>query len=159
MADEGSRGGTRVVVVVAIVGLLSTLSASLVTGVLTVVAGNVQFENQRAAESENKRREVYANYQNSVTKVCQVDAEVYGFGKPPTTEEKAGLAKINAALINVINLNGQVQLFAHSEQMQKAADELTKTMVADPDQICGSNAAFLESQHRLIDAAKADLQQ
>ena len=88
MADEGSRGGTRVVVIVAIVGLLSTVVASLATGILTIVAANVQFDKQRSAESQDKRREVYANYQNSVTKVCQVVGDVYAFGDPPLRRQK-----------------------------------------------------------------------
>jgi hypothetical protein len=159
MADEDGRGGTRVVVIVAIVGLLSTLGASLVGGGLTIVAANVQFDNQRSAESQDKRREVYANYQNSVTKVCQVNDEVYGFGAPSAKEQKAGGARIEAAISEVVNFNGQVQLFAHSEEIRTAADELTRKMVDDFDLICGSNEGFFESQHRLIVAAKADLEQ
>ena len=159
MADEGSRGGTRVVVIVAIVGLLSTVVASVATGILTIVAANVQFDNQRSAESQDKRREVYASYQNSVTKVCQVNDEVYGFGTPSAKEQKAGGPRIEAAISEVVNLNGQVQLFAHSEEIRTAADELTRKMVNNFDLICGSNEGFLESQHGLIVAAKADLEQ
>ena len=159
MAEEGSRGGTRVVVIVAIVGLLSTVVASLATGILTIVAANVQFDNQRSAESQDKRREVYANYQNSVTKVCQVNEEVYGFGTLSAKEEKAGVTRITAAIFEMVNLNGQVQLFAHSEEIRTAADELTRKMVEDIDLICGQSEGFLESQRGLIVAAKADLEQ
>ena len=159
MADEGSRGGSRVVVIVAIVGLLSTVVASLSTGILTIVAANVQFDNQRSAESQDKRREVYANYQNSVTKVCQVNDEVYGVGTPSAKEQKEGGPRIIAAIYEMVNLNGQVQLFAHSEEIRTAADELTRKMVNDIDLICGKSEAFLESQNGLIAAAKADLEQ
>ena len=159
MADEDGRGGTRVVVIVAIVGLLSTVVASLATGILTIVAANVQFDKQRSAESQDKRREVYANYQNSVTKVCQVNDEVWGFGTPSAKEQKAGGARIEAAIAEMVNLNGQVQLFAHSEEIRTAADEVTRKMVQDFDLICAQNEDLLESQHGLIVAAKADLEQ
>ena len=59
----------------------------------------------------------------------------------------------------MVNLNGQVQLFAHSEEIRTAADELTRKMVNDIDLICGKSEAFLESQRGLIVAAKADLEQ
>ena len=61
-------------------------------------------------------------------------------------------------MVEMINLNGQVQLFAHSDEMRNTADELTKKMAEDPGPICDMKT-FLESQHGLIEAAKVDLEQ
>ena len=160
MADEGNRSATSVVVIVAIVGLISTLGAAALTGYWADRNLARNFELQNYAKSVDQRRDIYVNYNKSRTNVCQVVIDEFGSG-PPRSEKQA-LDKVNAALVDLINLNVQIQLFARTPEMQEIARDMTNIMVNTPikdyDKVCDNNL-FLESQSRFVKAATTDLEE
>jgi type II secretory pathway pseudopilin PulG len=76
MADKADRSGAPfVVVVVAIVGLLSTIGAAALSGYWANRSVERQFESQRSAELQDQRREVYANYLRTTSQFCTAIGE------------------------------------------------------------------------------------
>jgi hypothetical protein len=78
MADDANRGGTRVVVIVAIIGLLSTVGASALGGYWGSKSAEVsaeslerQFELQRTAAIFDLRREAYIDFVRANTQACR----------------------------------------------------------------------------------------
>jgi type II secretory pathway pseudopilin PulG len=90
MADGASRSGAPfVVVVVALVGLLSTVGAAALGGYWANRSVERQFESQRNAALQDQRRETYANYLRATAQVC------LALGEDPSGQsqkaQKAGL--------------------------------------------------------------------
>ena len=101
MADKEGRSGTPyVVVVVAIVGLLSTIGAAALGGYWANRSVERQFESQRSAALQDQRREAYADYLRASAEFCTAAGE-----DPDSQVTKK-------ALVELFNRHARVELLA-----------------------------------------------
>jgi type II secretory pathway pseudopilin PulG len=103
MAAKADRSGAPfVVVAVAIVGLLSTIGAAALGGYWANRSVERQFESQRSAAIQDRRRETYANYLSATAQLCVV------IGDDSTGQSQ----RTQQARVEVLNQDAQVQLIA-----------------------------------------------
>src|SRR5215216_6231476 len=100
MAEKAERSSGPSVVVVAIVGLLSTIGAAALGGYWANRSVERQFESQRSAELQDQRREVYANYLRATAQFCTAVTE---------DPDAQGTKK---ALVELLNQDARVDLLA-----------------------------------------------
>jgi CHASE1-domain containing sensor protein len=101
MADGANRSGAPfVVVVVALVGLLSTIGAAALGGYWANQSVERQFESQRSAALQDQRRETYANYLRATAQFCTA------VGEDPNSQ------KTSKAVIELLNQHARVELLA-----------------------------------------------
>jgi len=150
VADGPDRSNNRTVVVIALTGLLSTVGAAFLGGVLANNAVESQLYIARDTAIKDQRRQIYVDYLRATAKVC----EIAGGG-----DDKA----INAAGVDVLNQQARVLLIA-GPAMEKAVDNFTEQLVLNEtagrtdDNPCDL-AAYRKLRDAFISAAKPDLQE
>jgi hypothetical protein len=120
MADV-NRGGTPVVVIVAIIGLLSTVGASALGGYWASKSADIaaesvqrQFELQRIAHVEDLRRAAYLDFLQSTLAFCTR----------------------NAVATEVLNQAAQAHLLASDHKLKKAIDDLANAVTLPKIDAC-----------------------
>jgi hypothetical protein len=109
MAGAPERSSTPfVVVLVALVGLLSTVGAAALGGYWA----NRSVERQLEEQIQDQRREVYVGYLRAATEAC--------FPSQGTTDE--------ATIVDVLNQQGQVMLIA-GKDLRDAVGEFTDAIL------------------------------
>jgi hypothetical protein len=132
MAGAPERSSTPyVVVLVAVVGLLSTVGAAALGGYWTNQSVQREFEAQRSAEIQDQRREVYVDYLRAATEAC--------LAPQSTTDE--------ATTVDVLNQQGQVMLIA-GKDLRDAVGSFTAAIISGeactPDAFSAFRDAFIE---------------
>jgi hypothetical protein len=148
MAASSDRGNTPVVVVVvALVGLLSTVAASGLSAISTSYVANSQFWNQRTANVIDQRRAVYADYLRAVLSAC-ITAK--------TNDE----AKQDKAASELLNQQARVLLIGGND-VGNAASDLTNAVLftEGPENACSSNDLLIRRRDAFVNSAKQDLEQ
>jgi hypothetical protein len=115
MADA-NRGGAPVIVIVAVIGLLSTVGASALGGYwgsksAEVSAASVerQFESQRTAAIFDLRREAYIDFVRANTQACQA-------------QQGQDQAEIDSTALEVLHQLALVEFLASSELVGPAEE-------------------------------------
>jgi type II secretory pathway pseudopilin PulG len=148
MADTPDRShAPSVVVVVALVGLLSTVGASALGGYWANKSVQRQFESQRTAEIQDQRRQVYVDSLRTTTQAC--DAQNIG-------DE----AKINKTAVDLLNQQGRVLLIGGPD-LREAVSKFTQAIVFEQDQdkqACAKNEIYLVFRDEFIESARRDLE-
>jgi hypothetical protein len=142
MAGASERSNTPLVVLVAIVGLLSTVGAAALGGYFADRSVQRQLEAQRSAEIQDQRREVYVAYLRATTQAC--DAYM--------TDDEATFDK---AAVEVLNQHGHVQLMAGPD-LHDAVQRFTDAIISA--EACGSNEAYFAFRDAFLHAAEPDLE-
>ena len=132
------------VVLVAVVGLLSTVGAAALGGYWTNKSVERELDSQRSAEIQDQRRVVYVDYLRAATQACVAWST--------TTDE----AKLNAAVVEVLNQQGGVLLIAEGRDLQEAVDEFTEGIISG--EACSSNEDLLALRDAFVEAAQPDLE-
>jgi type II secretory pathway pseudopilin PulG len=144
MAEKAERsGGSSVVVVVAIVGLLSTIGAAALGGYWANRTVDRQFESQRSAELQDQRREVYANYLRATAQFCTAATE------DPNPQNT------NKALVELLNQDARVDLLA-GPNLRAPLIGLTNALIDENATGCDSRK-YLELRHAFVAGAQPDL--
>jgi hypothetical protein len=116
MAPTGDRSGSPfLIVLVAIAGLLSTLGAAGLSGYLTNASVERQFEQQRTAQIQDLRRQVYVDFLRGITETCIAG----GTGDD---------AKINKAVTQLLSEAGRAELIA-TPAVQESVREFANSVV------------------------------
>jgi hypothetical protein len=125
MADDANRGGTRVIVIVAIIGLLSTVGASALGGYWGSKSAEVsaeslerQFELQRTAAVFDLRREVYIDFVRANSQACQA------WGGQDD-------AAVEPAVLEVLHQLALVEFIASSELLAPAEEFANAVMTGE----------------------------
>ena len=142
MADGSNRSQTSVVVVVAIVGLISTISAAALGGYWANQSVERQFESQRSAQIEDQRREVYANFLRSTIQAC----EAQGSGNDDEATSAAN---------EVLTQGGLVVLIAGSTEVQDAVSEFMNAVAIDD--ACQDLDRFSSLYNAFVESGRNDL--
>jgi hypothetical protein len=147
MADASDRSNTpMVVVVVALVGLFSTLAASAVSAFTAVYVADRSFYNQRTAALTDQRRVVYADFLQALVTACIV-------GK--TGDE----AKLDKAISDFANEEARVTLIGSAAVGSAAQDLLTSVIFqTGKENPCNDNDILIASRQKFVDSAKVDLE-
>ena len=144
MAEKAERSsGPSVVVVVAIVGLLSTTGAAALGGYWANRTVERQFESQRSAELQDQRREVYANYLRATAQFCTAVTE------DPNPQ------KTNKALVELLNQDARVDLLA-GPNLRARLTGLTNALIDENATGCDSRK-YLKLRHAFVAGAQPDL--
>jgi hypothetical protein len=150
MPDESGRSNTQaVVVVVAVVGLLATVSSAALGGYWANKNVERQFESQRSAKIQDQRREVYVDYLRAVSNECAFLNK--------GVEDKDALDKV---LFEVLNQAGRVRLIA-GPALKDAVGKSTTRLVFEWDQPtspCAGNPNLRRFLDEFADAAEPDLE-
>lgn len=142
MAGASERGNTpRVVVAVAVVGLLSTLGASLLGGVFATVQVKTQLDQQRDEKIEDQRREVYLDFLRATSEACQ--AWITGDKR-----------KADPAYFEVLNQEGRVKLIA-GDAVGNAAHAWANAIVFE-EVACQDNDKLTEYRDPFVRAAAGE---
>jgi type II secretory pathway pseudopilin PulG len=145
MADGASRSGAPfVVVVVALVGLVSTVGAAALGGYWANRSVERQFESQRNAALQDQRRETYANYLRATAQVC------LALGEDPSGQSQ----KAQKAGAEVLNQHARAQLIAGPD-LRAPLTRFTHEMTTS-----GASAACNDLQKYVdafVDGAQPDL--
>jgi hypothetical protein len=142
MTTPPSRTGSYLVVAVAIVGLLSTISAAALGGYWANESVHRQFQSQRSAQIQDQRRAVYVDFLRATTRVCDAKG----------IEDND--AKINAAEVELVNQQGHVLLIA-SPSLRKPIDDFVEYVASNRG--C-DNDQYFRFRNKFIDAAQLELQ-
>lgn len=146
MADKADRSGAPfVVVVVAIVGLLSTIGAAALGGYWANRSVERQFESQRSAALQDQRREVYANYLRATAQFCSA------LGEDPTGEGQ----RTKQALVELLNQHARVDLVA-GPNVRAPLTEFTDAMTDDKSTGCDFEK-YLKLRNAFVRGAQPDL--
>lgn len=152
MAGGHDRGGTLAVVIVALTGLLSTVSAALLSGQLANDAVETQLYIARDNAIKDQRRQIYVDYLRATAKACELAGS-------PGGSQKA----VEDAAVDVLNQQARVLLVA-GPAMERAVDNFSKELLPDPAQgrrysdPCDLGA-YRELRDAFLTAAKPDLQE
>jgi type II secretory pathway pseudopilin PulG len=136
-----------VVVVVALVGLLSTVGASALGGYWANRSVQRQFESQRSAEFQDQRRQVYVDYLTATTQACDA-------------QNGSDTAKADKTAIDVLNQQGRVLLIG-GPQLRDSVSKFTQAIVFEDDpkkQACGDKAKYLALRNAFVESARRDLE-
>jgi hypothetical protein len=139
MADP-RRSGTPVVLV-AIIGLLSTVVASALAGYWANRGVERQLESQRSADLEDSRRDAYERFLRATTEAC--DAQGRG-------EEK----EINSAALEVLNL-GAVVFFLAGSDLDEVAGRFVDGVI--DGSACSDTDSYAEHWNAFVLAAQSEL--
>jgi hypothetical protein len=143
MAEKAERsGGPSVVVVVALVGLLSTIGAAALGGYWANRSVERQFESQRSAELQDQRREVYANYLRATAQFCALGQD-------------SNDQNTNKALIELLNQDARVELLA-SPNLRVPLTGFTNALIDENATGCDSRK-YLKLRHAFVATAQPDL--
>jgi type II secretory pathway pseudopilin PulG len=144
MAEKAERSsGPSVVVVVAIVGLLSTIGAAALGGYWANRSVERQFESQRSAELQDQRREVYASYLRATAQFCTAVTE---------DPDAQGTKK---ALVELLNQDARVDLLA-GPNLRAPLTGLTNALIDENATGCDSRK-YLQLRHAFVAGAQPDL--
>ena len=147
MAERTDRsGGPFVVVVVAIVGLLSTIGAAALGGYWANRSVERQFESQRSAALQDQRREVFANYLRATAQFCTALED------EPTGESQ----RTRLALIELLNQHARVELVA-GPNARAPLTRFTDAMIDEKSTGCDSRN-YLRLRNAFIRGAQPDLE-
>ena len=141
MADA-SRSGTPVVVIVAIIGLLSTVTASALGGYWASRSVERQIEFQRTAEVFELRREAYIQFLRATTQACNA-------------QEGGEQAKINSTGLEVIHQGALVHFLASPELDHVATPFMNAVIDGDA---CADLESFVGCANPFVDTARTELQ-
>jgi hypothetical protein len=148
MVGTSDRSNTPLVVVlVAIMGLVSTVGAAALGGYWANKSVERQFESQRTAEIQDQRREVYVDYLRATTQACDA-------------QDTGDQAKIDATAVELLNQQSRVLLIG-GPSLREAVTRFTDAIISEPDrqkQACASNTNYLDLRDAFIDSAKPDLE-
>jgi type II secretory pathway pseudopilin PulG len=122
LADD-KRSGTMIVVVVAVIGLLSTLGASALGGYWASRNVERQFESQRAAAVEDLRRDAYVDFLRASTRAC--------------VAQKNGDEKVIDASSQEVIDQGALVIFVSDDQLDDAATRIIEGVLFEG--ICSSD--------------------
>jgi hypothetical protein len=139
------KGSSRVVVLVAIVGLVSTITASALSGIFTTLGVHDQFEQQRLAQSQDLRRGVYEEYLASTTQACIVFLFASSDAQKSSAVKKLEDAHARALLVS-------------KEDLREPLDNFNDYMYQVTNQGNDCEAQYEKLRDEFIDAAKADLE-
>jgi hypothetical protein len=140
------KGSSRVVVLVAIVGLVSTITASALSGIFTTLGVHDQFEQQRLAQSQDLRRGVYEEYLASTTQSCIV----FLFAGSSDAQKNSAVKKLEDAHARA--------LLVSKEDLREPLDNFNDYMYQVANQGNDCEAQYEKLRDEFIDAAKADLE-
>ncbi len=144
MADRANRSNTpAVVVVVAIVGLLSTISAAALGGYWTNRSVERQFESQRTAAIQDQRRAVYVDYLRATTQACEA-AAVNPEG-----------SKALKAVLELLNQQGRVSLIG-SPNVRNAVAKFTEAVLHGD--ACDDENKYAVVRDVFVTSARPDLE-
>ena len=147
MADKADRGGAPyVVVVVALVGLLSTIGAAALGGYWANRSVERQFESQRSAALQVQRRDVYANFLRATAQFCTA------LGDDPTGESQ----RTKQALIELLNQHARVELVA-GPNVRAPLTGFTDAMTDDKATGCDFRK-YLKLRNAFVRGAQPDLE-
>jgi len=148
MADTADRSHpSRVVVVVALVGLISTVSASFFSGYWANRSVERQFESQRIAQIQDLRRQVYVDYLRMSTEVCNA-------------KDTGDDSKVNKAVVGLLNQQGQILLIASPDSdLGDTVSKFTEALTVDKGGACADNATYFALRDKFITSARQDLEQ
>jgi hypothetical protein len=148
MVGTSDRSNTPLVVVlVAVMGLLSTIGAAALGGYWANKSVERQFESQRSAAIQDQRRQVYADYLQVTTQACDAYAA-------------DDTAKFNVAALKLLYQEGRVLLIG-GPSVREAEHRLTHAIALEHDphkQACSDNAIYFPLRDAFIDSAKRDLE-
>ena len=144
MADKAGRSGAPyVVVVVAIVGLLSTIGAAALGGYWANRSVERQFESQRSAALQDQRREAYANYLRATAQFCTA------VGQDPDSQVTKN------ALVELFNRHARVELLA-GPSLRAPLTGFTNAIIDDKATGCDGQK-YVELRDAFIAGAQPDL--
>jgi type II secretory pathway pseudopilin PulG len=145
MADKADRSGAPyVVVVVAIVGLLSTIGAAALGGYWANRSVERQFESQRSAALQDQRREAYANYLRATTEFCTA------VGEDPDSQVT------KKAVVELFYRHARVELLA-GPSLRASLTSFTDAMIDEKSSGCDSQN-YLKFRDAFVAGAQPDLQ-
>jgi hypothetical protein len=148
MVGTSDRSNTPLVVVlVAMMGLLSTIGAAALGGYWANKSVERQFESQRTAAIQDQRRQVYADYLEVTAQAC----DAYG-----AVDE----AKFQAASVKLLNQEGSVLLIG-GPSVREAVDRFTHAIALEDDphkRACSNNTIYFRLRDAFIDSTKRDLE-
>jgi type II secretory pathway pseudopilin PulG len=147
MAAKADRSGAPfVVVAVAIVGLLSTIGAAALGGYWANRSVERQFESQRSAAIQDRRRETYANYLSATAQLCVV------IGDDSTGQSQ----RTQQARVEVLNQDAQVQLIA-GPGLRAPLTGFTQDLISDTPAACGDRQKYNEFRNAFVAGAQPDI--
>jgi type II secretory pathway pseudopilin PulG len=149
MADSSNSRQTSIVVVVAIVGLVSTIGAAALGGYWANQSVERQFESQRSAQVEDQRREVYANFLRSTLQACEAQ------GEATRTRSDDDIAEANSKSNEVLTQGGLVALIAGSTEVQVATSDLMDGVALDD--VCLEDESYLDLYNAFVTSGRDDL--
>jgi hypothetical protein len=149
MADSSNSRQTSVVVVVAIVGLVSTIGAAALGGYWANQSVERQFESQRSAQVEDQRREVYVNFLRSTVQACQAQ------GKAIETGSGDDVAEANSKANDVVTQGGLVVLIAGRTEVQDAGSDLMNGIAFDD--VCQDDDRYISLFNAFVKSGRDDL--
>lgn len=148
MADA-NRGGTPVIVVVAIIGLLSTVGASALGGYWGSKSAEVsaeslekQFESQRTAAIFDLRREAYIEFVRANTQACKAQG-----GQDE--------AEVESTTLEVLHQLALVELLASTE-LQAPAEEFANAVMSG--EACEDLDTLVGYYNNFVITARMELQ-
>jgi type II secretory pathway pseudopilin PulG len=145
MADKADRSGAPyVVVVVAIVGLLSTIGAAALGGYWANRSVERQFESQRSAALQDQRREAYAGYLRATAEFCTA------------VQEDPDSQATKKALVELFNRHARVELLA-GPSLRAPLTGFTNAMIDDKASGC-DGPKYLQLRDAFVAGAQPDLQ-
>jgi hypothetical protein len=150
MADSSNGRQTSIVVVVAIVGLVSTIGAAALGGYWANQSVERQFESQRSAQVEDQRREVYANFLRSTFQACEAQGDARSTGRDDD------FAEANSKANEVLVQGGLVILIAGSTEVQVAASDLMDGVAGD-DEVCLEEDSYIDLYNAFVSSGRDDL--
>jgi hypothetical protein len=141
MAGAPERSSTTpfMVVLVALVGLLSTVGAAALGGYWA----NRSVERQLEEQIQDQRREIYVDYLRAAAEACLTSQS--------TTDEEA-------TIVDVLNQQGQVLLIASggNSDLRDAVNSFTAAILSG--EACSSPDALNAFRDAFIEAAQPDLE-
>jgi hypothetical protein len=151
MTATSERSNTPiVVVVVAIVGLLSTVAASFLSAYSAVQVAQSSFYNERNAALQDERRAIYADFLKSVVLTCIS----IGTGDQD---------KQNQAFNELQNNEARVALIAKREELRTAASEMVNAIVNPPKDgkkhVCDNPNTLAPYRNKFIASAQTDVKE
>jgi hypothetical protein len=145
MADS-SRNSQTSVVVVAIVGLISTIGAAALGGYWANQSVERQFESQRGAQIQDQRREVYADFLRSTVKACEAQERAVESGND---------AEATATANEVVTQGGLVVLIAGSTEVEVAVSDFMDAVAFDD--ACAHTDRYIGLYNDFGETARNDL--
>lgn len=146
MAGDNRSGS--LVVVVAVIGLVSTLGASALGGYWASRSVERELEAQRTAELEDTRRAVYIAFVRATTEACDAQTRV--------AQGNGNEDKVQSTALEVINQGALVHLLAERE-LRNISSQVTNAVAIDPT-ACVSNESFFAQMNPFVDAAQRELE-